>query len=119
MDKKKTIEELRQSIKKNEELLLSEISSYIKGLIDKYGEKRGHRNSWFIFDYCTEYGFDFLDSTIDEVIYYDSSASSIEIVYNANENDSEYLDSFSMDAIYQFYSMLKAIEEIINKNNEE
>lgn len=111
------IEELQKNIKESKRNLKEEIQSQIKAMIDKYGEKQGNKHSWFIFDYCTEYGFYFLNSTIDEVIYYENASSidSIIIAFNSNENDTEYLDSYNFDAMYQFYKMLKSIEEIILK----
>ena len=75
------------------------IEDYYKRLIEKYGKN----GSLWVFDYCSDYGLELDNSTIDEIIIY---LDDIVFIFDKNDNDYAYLSQFAMESLIEFYNGL-------------
>ena len=80
-------------------------------LVKKYGKN----DILFTFEYCSDYGVELNDSTIDQ-IEYDSLTDNVLFVYNANvRGDYALYEQFSEEDLKSFYDGL--ISAIANEEN--
>lgn len=71
-------------------------------LIKQYGKD----NTLYTFDYCSNYGIELNNSTID-AIQVDLYSGDVIFVYNANvSGEYDYIESFSMEDLIDFYNSL-------------
>ena len=75
------------------------IEDYYKELVKKYGKN----DSLWVFDYCSDYGLELDNSTIDEIIIY---LDDIVFIFDKNDNDYAYLSQFTMESLIEFYNGL-------------
>lgn len=78
-----------------------------KQLVKQYGYSK---NNLFVFEYCSNYGIELDNSTIDEI---EICGDDVLFIFNANENGNyAHLERFSKDELMEFYvKLIDAIEE--------
>lgn len=78
-----------------------------KQLVKRYGYSK---NNLFVFEYCSNYGIELDNSTIDEI---EICGDDVLFVFNSNEKGNyDYLEHFCDYDLMQFYvKLVNAIEE--------
>lgn len=75
----------------------------------------GKDNTLYTFEYCSNFGIELDNSTIDEISI---AGDDVMFVYNANvQGEWDYLEHFSMDSLIGFYNgLIDAIKEEENED---